>query len=628
MAKKRKISLIVTSLLLLCITLTSCGHTTDSDPSPGIEKNQTDMICGVLLGKIPFINSETGHCIYIDDITLLADENFENALKPVSFAFIDIDSDGNDEAIVSLESEWDGYRMILHYNQEVVYGYGFSARWLQDVFTDGSFLMSGGASDEEVFRITFSGKEATVTECSTNISDLEFFSSWIDFTEKNIRSFLSKKNVDFDAMLNNNDILKQEETYSKACDLANQGDYESALELFESLDGYADSKRIISAINAIPLVTEIQNEILSSTYHLSLVGIDVYCEYSPIDYTFTKVWEMTNDGLYGELSQVMSEGANQPVSYDSEGMRSVAEDMYFDYFYSHGILDINCTVEVRDYANGVNQSGTFGLKDIPTKSVSGFADYDEVSAYANMRGLVIEDGVLIEYTGIAESLEIPEDVIGISPCAFEGNENIKEIWLPDTIANIDYGTFYGCTNLTSIHLPDSLEAIGEYAFFNCSNLLEIALPSGLTRIDEGAFGGCKSLVSITIPSTVTLIGDSAFAGCSSLTSIELPECLNEISDCLFYGCESLRNLDLPGSIVSIGYQAFYDCDSLEMVTLPDSLTSFGEPFSDNINELYFSGTIEAWNALMNPSLGCWVPDQQIVHCIDGDWNWDMWDAYW
>ena len=427
---------------------------------------------------------------------------------------------------------------------------------------------------------------------------------------------------------NNNVALRQEDVYSKACNLVSQGDYESALELLISLNGYADSERIISAINAIPLISVIEKEIMSSTQHLSLVGIDVYCEYSPADYTFTKVWEMKNDGLYGKLSQVMSEEADQPVNYDSEGMQSVAEDMYFDYFYAHGITDINCTVEVRDYANSVRQSGTFGLKDIPTKNASGFADYEEVAAYANMRGLVIEDGVLIEYTGIAESLDIPEDVIRISPCAFEGNENIKEIWLPETISNIDYATFYGCTNLVSIHLPNSLETIGESAFYNCGSLSEIVFPSGLTRIDEGAFQGCKSLDSITIPSTVTLIGDGAFSGCSGLTFIKLPEDLNEISRGLFYGCESLKTIDLPESVTSIGYQAFYNCDSLEIVTLPASLTSIGEPFSDNINELYFAGTIDSWNALINPSLDSRVSDQQIVHCIDGDWSWDMWDVYW
>ena len=126
---------------------------------------------------------------------------------------------------------------------------------------------------------------------------------------------------------------------------------------------------------------------------------------------------------------------------------------------------------------------------------------------------------------------------------------------------------------------------------------------------------------------MTSIGDSAFSGCSSLTSIKLPESLSEIPYGLFYGCESLRVVDLPESIMSIGHKAFYDCDSLERVTLPGSLTSIGNPFSDEINELYYSGTVEAWNALINPNLESYVPDQQIVHCIDGDWNWDMWDPF-
>lgn len=422
------------------------------------------------------------------------------------------------------------------------------------------------------------------------------------------------------------DSGKYQNIYEEACNLIYSGDYDSALELLEELDGYADSARIISAVNAMPYISEIETDIVSNHSHLSLVGMDIYCEYDPIKYTFTEVWEMTSSGLYGKLSQLLSAVSSQEVGYDAEGMRSLAEDMYFDYFYSRGIIDVICTVEVRDNANDITQSGTFGLEDIPTQNADGLASYDEVTKYASMRGLVIEDNEILSYTGNAAIIEIPDGVIAIAPYAFYGNENITEVQMPDSITSVGYHAFDGCKNLTTVSFSNSLEYIDECAFTGCINLTGVVLPATLNYIGDNAFSECEGLTDIILPDSLEFIGEYAFS-LSGLNSIILPASLSEVSNGLFYDCASLVQVTIPEAITEIGKEAFYKCTALTRIDLPASLTAIGYmAFDWNLSDIYFGGTLQEWEKILNSEFsGISEYDfengyEAIVHCSNGIWK--------
>lgn len=636
MASKKFIVLILTVIFSLALVACSQNHAK--------KETLTDMLCGVLLGEIPFIDSETNRAAYIYNI-LDSDKAF-SWLSAQSFAIIDLDQDGNDDVVVLLEGAFDEYRLVLHDNDGVAYGYLFSCRAMQDIFTDGSYSVSSGADDSHIIRLSFEDDALIETECNTDISDLDPISSWIDFSEDNILPFLSKKNVDLLKIIESSDILKQEIAYEQACDLVRSGDYSSAIEMLEGMDGYADSDRIISAINAMPYITEIENRIFSDHLHLSLVGIDVYCEYSPVDFTFTEVWEMTDDGLYGQLSQYLSMAANQDVYYSTEGMSSLAEEIYFDYFYPAGIIDIDCAVEVRDSANDVAEYGCFGLGSIPTENMFGYASYEEVEEYASMRGMVIENGELYQYTGNGTTIKIPDGVTKICEYAFWGNETITEIRLPDSITSIDRNAFQDCKNLVTVDFSSSLECIGEYAFDSCDNLSEIEFPKSLKKIGENAFSGCVSIMHLEIPDSVETIDEYAFSECSNLSSVELPNSLNEIDDGVFFNCTALNDITLPESITKIGRYAFRECSALTSIIFPNSLrivdleafnkvgvSTFHIPSSivqletdsisgtefTNLTDIYYDGTIQEWKAI-DGITRIDFPDRVTVHCSDGIWD--------
>jgi hypothetical protein len=111
-------------------------------------------------------------------------------------------------------------------------------------------------------------------------------------------------------------------------------------------------------------------------------------------------------------------------------------------------------------------------------------------------GFIIDNGVLIKYTGSESSVTIPNSVTSIREYAFEG-----------------------CSGLSSITIPNSVTAIGNCAFRDCSGLTSVTIPNSVTSVGNAVFMNCSGLTSVTIPSGVTSIGDSFFENCSSLTSV-------------------------------------------------------------------------------------------------------------
>ena len=114
---------------------------------------------------------------------------------------------------------------------------------------------------------------------------------------------------------------------------------------------------------------------------------------------------------------------------------------------------------------------------------------------------------------------IPDSVISIEDCAFNGYSSLEEIIIPNNVTEIGYHAFYECKSLKSITIPDRITTIHASAFSHCDSLKEIIIPNSVTKIDFMALAYNYSLKRIIISNSVTSIGYGAFWYCPSLKEV-------------------------------------------------------------------------------------------------------------
>ncbi len=105
--------------------------------------------------------------------------------------------------------------------------------------------------------------------------------------------------------------------------------------------------------------------------------------------------------------------------------------------------------------------------------------------------------------------------------------------------------------------------------------------------------------NVTIGSGITGIGSYAFSGCEQIPYIELPLGMSIIKEGTFRNCKGLTSVAIPKTVQSIGQYAFDGCEALDTIV--------------------FSGTVNAWKALLKDKVGANnEPLQRVsVVCTDG-----------
>ena len=152
---------------------------------------------------------------------------------------------------------------------------------------------------------------------------------------------------------------------------------------------------------------------------------------------------------------------------------------------------------------------------------------------------IIENGVLVEYTGTDKNVVIPNGVISIGATAFAGRTNIASIIIPESVGSIgknaipvnsilyvykgSYAAYYAENNGFSYIFLDEVPQV-----------FDAQLPSGLISIESEAFAGCI-FGTISIPDGVQFIGEKAFANCANLRKIVIPDSVTYIADNAFEG---------------------------------------------------------------------------------------------
>ena len=193
----------------------------------------------------------------------------------------------------------------------------------------------------------------------------------------------------------------------------------------------------------------------------------------------------------------------------------------------------------------------------------------------------ILNGTLFKYLGTGGDVVIPNGVMTIDKCAFEGCAGLTSVTLPESVTTIGDSAFGNCENLTDVILPQSVTTIGGYAFGGCVNLQRIVLPESVASMGPGCFMSCEKLTHAAIPSGVGRICENTFYGCTSLQSVALPEGLELIDDNAFGSCVSLTGVILPHSMKRFGNYPFMNCTSLTQIAMPEGV--------ENVDEMTFCG---------------------------------------
>ncbi len=152
------ISIIVTSVCLL------------TNPPKNVENvisKESEMLLSVLDNKAKFITGK-GKEVYLKDykpyyVSENQDYEKEDEFIPDKYTFVDMDSDGVEELIVSASPELYDY-LILRTENNKIYGYSFEYNGLQNLKKDGSFRTFNGSYVSNFLTLSFKKEKYTETK--------------------------------------------------------------------------------------------------------------------------------------------------------------------------------------------------------------------------------------------------------------------------------------------------------------------------------------------------------------------------------------------------------------------------------------------------------------------------------
>lgn len=212
----------------------------------------------------------------------------------------------------------------------------------------------------------------------------------------------------------------------------------------------------------------------------------------------------------------------------------------------------------------------------------------------------IKDGILTEYTGNDEIIQIPNTVSVIGEGVFL-EKVARKIIIPNSVKIIEKNAFREC-GISEIIMNDGVVTIGEYAFKHayCNT---ITFSKNLKEIQAHAFDFflfCDlEIHKIELPESIIKIGDSAFSSCEWL--VTLPSSVKEIGKGAYSSTE-MQEIIIPSKINIIPERAFEECPNLEKVVIENAkmdVVSYYDDYTEGIEDIEKIKTVVSATKIKN-----------------------------
>lgn len=144
------------------------------------------LLLDVITNKETF-TTESGEVLLFSDYKVQGGEIGAEAAK---YAFVDFDHDGIDELAVETTSLAGEY-IVLHYENNQIFGYLVNYRAMLNLKKDGSFGGSSGASDVSYSTMSFNQNSYTITEIARyNDNTGEYRIDGNDMSKEDVQTFM------------------------------------------------------------------------------------------------------------------------------------------------------------------------------------------------------------------------------------------------------------------------------------------------------------------------------------------------------------------------------------------------------------------------------------------------------
>lgn len=229
--------------------------------------------------------------------------------------------------------------------------------------------------------------------------------------------------------------------YNQANGLAEEGEYDSAIEIFTDLGDFRDSAARVS------------------------------------DVTYKKAQVMT-----GIENVNMTTSKESPwFSITEDGVLSFTKDTYEKNggsWHHFVIPDIVDNIIVRE----LERNFFINCKEMTVVTISDCVEVIGEQAFMNCEML--------------HTINFGRNVKTLGGRMFINCLALEEITIPDTVTSFGARAFNNCVKLKKVVLGKGITQILDYSFSLCVSLKSISLSSPITKIGEGAFSECASLEKI------------------------------------------------------------------------------------------------------------------------------------